>query len=124
MDIAEVKEMLQLYFDMCFEASEEKLVKVLHPAAHVYVQNEDGSLNDMDRDAFAQRVRTRRLETPPVSYPRQDEIISIDFIGENAAVARVKLRIKNMLYTDILSLIRADGKWVVISKLFAGETVN
>ena len=53
-------------------------------------------------------------------YPRHDEILSIDFTGENTAVARVKIRVEDTLYTDILSFLRLDGKWGVMAKVFAG----
>ena len=120
MDSNEIKKVLQTYFDACNENCGDKMDSILHNAAHVYGHAEGGTLNDMDKEFFVDLIRS---EQPAEDFPRADEILSIDFTGENTAIARVKLRVGNTLYTDILSLIRLEGKWMIISKLYSGQTV-
>jgi len=115
MSATEIKELIQTYFDACYESKGEEMAKVFHPAAHIYGLDESGTLIDMSRDIFMTVVGSQN-----VSFPRQNEILSIDFTGENTAVARVIVRVMNTVYTDILSFLRIDGKWGVISKLFSG----
>jgi len=121
-DTAEIKRIIQLYFDGSYEGNQEKMDQVFHQAAHIYGHAPDGSLTDMPRDFFVSRVGSRPADTP--SFPREEEIISIDFTGEHAAVARVKLRVFNTLFTDILSFMYLDGKWGVIAKLYSGVTIQ
>ena len=124
MDSTEIKAVIQTYFNASYESSGEKMSQVFHSAAHIYGHGEAGSLNDMDKSTFVKLVGTPRPESHKREYPRQDEIISIDFTGENTAVARVKLRVGNTLFTDMLCFMRIENKWGVISKVFSGVPVE
>ena len=124
MDSTEIKGIIQTYFDASYESSGEKMAKVFHDAAHIYGHGEDGALRDMDKDFFVNLVGTPKPDVAGSAYPRQDEILSIDFTGENTAVARVKLRVGNILFTDMLCFMRLDGKWGVISKVFSGVPIE
>ena len=44
--------------------------------------------------------------------------------GEHIAVARVKLRVGNTLYTDVLSFMELDEKWAVIAKVLSGVPIE
>ena len=122
MDIDEIKSIIQLYFDGSYEGNRDKMDKVFHQAPHVYGHAQDGSLTDMPRDRFVDHVGSRPADSP--LYVREEEILSIDFTGEKAAVARVKLRVNNTRFTDILSFMCIDGKWGVISKVFSGLRIQ
>jgi len=124
MDSNEIKAVIQIYFDSCFEGSGEKMGGILNNAAHVYGHGRGGVFVDMDRDAFLKIIGPAESGAPRPEYPRQDEILSIDFTGENTAIARVKIRVGDILFTDILSFIRLEGKWTIISKLFSGVPVS
>jgi hypothetical protein len=120
MDSSKIKEIIQTYFDASFESSGEKMSQVFHDAAHIYGHTDNGSMNDMDKEYFVKLVGSPRTDAPKQEYPRQDEILSIDFTGENTAIARVKLRVGNTRFTDMLCFMRLDNKWGVISKVYSG----
>ena len=120
MDSNKIKEVLQAYFDASYEGNREKMGTVFHDVAHIYGHGEGGALGDMDKAAFLKIIGTGAPNEPKPDYPRQDEILSIDFTGENTAVARVKIRVGSIMFTDILSFMRLDGKWTVISKVYSG----
>ena len=120
MDITEIKSIIQMYFDASFEHNGDKMLEVFHEAAHIYGLGAEGALTDTSRNAFADRVSSHKINNSGSIFPRQEEIISIDFTGENAAVARVKLRVMNTVFTDILSFLRVNGKWGVIAKVLSG----
>jgi len=115
MDVNGVKETLQAYFDAGDEGSGANMKEVFYDIAHLYSLGEDGTIIDWDMEFFAKRV-----SSTDKGYPQYHEIISIEFISEYAAVARVKVRVMNTLFTDILSLICRDGKWKIIAKVFSG----
>jgi len=119
MDTSEIKAVIQRYFDAGFDCDGGKIREVFHSAAHVYGVDEAGALRDRDRETFAGIV-----ETPKLPYPRQDEILPIDFLGEDTDVARVRTRIGDVMYTDNLSFLRLDGKWTIISKIASGKPAN
>jgi len=122
MDTTEIKKVIQLYFDGSYEGDGGKMDQAFHQAAHIYGHNPDGSLKDWPRDEFVKLVGSGPSGRP--SFPREDEILSIDFTGENTAVARVKLRVHTTRFTDMLCFMRLDGKWGVIAKVFAGVQVE
>ncbi|MCL2166106.1 MAG: nuclear transport factor 2 family protein [Clostridiales bacterium] len=122
MNTEDIKEIIQFYFDGSYEGSSEKMDKAFHQAAHIYGCAADGSLTDWPRDAFVSRVGARPADAP--SYPREDEILSIDFTGENTAVAKVKLRVGNTRFTDVLCLMRLESKWGIIAKMLSGVPVE
>ncbi|MCL2126556.1 MAG: nuclear transport factor 2 family protein [Oscillospiraceae bacterium] len=124
MDKNEIIGVIQTYFDASFESSGEKMARVFHDAAHIYGLGEDGKLADMPKDFFVKMVGTARPDAPKLEYPRDDEIISIDFTGDNTAVARVKLRVGKTMFTDMLCFLKLDGKWGVISKVYSGVQVE
>jgi len=120
----EIREVIQMYFDACYEGSGEKMSQVFHDAAHIYGHDENGAFNDMDKNFFVGLVGSVRPDAPKPEYPRQNEILAIDFTGDNTAVARVKVRVFNTLFTDMLCFMRLDGKWSVISKVYSGVNIE
>jgi hypothetical protein len=122
MDTSEIKSVIQNYFDASYEGSGDKMSTVFHSVAHIYGHGEGGALRDMEKESFVKLVGSHGAPKP--DYKRQDEILAIDFTGENTAVARVKLRVGNTLFTDILSFMRLDNKWAVIAKVFSGVPVS
>ena len=113
MDLNEIKELLQAYFDTGYAADGTGMAKVFHDGSHLYGRGDDGELIFWDKDTFVNIIENKEPE-----YARNDEIISIDFTGESTAVARVKVRVGDKIYTDILSLMKLDGKWGIIAKVF------
>lgn len=49
---------------------------------------------------------------------RRDHIDTIEIAGENTAVARVRCSIGNRDFVDFLTLVRTDGRWRIIAKVF------
>ena len=116
MDKAAIKELMQIYFDANYEADAQKIASVFHPQSHIFGRDENGELIDFDKESFVKLIDSLSPETGP----RIDEILSMDFIGEHAAVCRVRLRVGDIIYTDIISLMQLGGKWGIISKVYAG----
>jgi hypothetical protein len=123
MDANKIKELLQIYFDVGYDGDGEGMRRVFHDAAHLYLRGEDGELVDWDLDTFVGIVSSNPPGASENGYPRYDEVISIDFTGEHTAVARVKVRVQDTLYTDILSFLRLGDKWGIIAKVPAGVSV-
>lgn len=50
---------------------------------------------------------------------RQEQIIHIDIAGPNLAYVKLKFVAAPHFYTDYFSLVRHDGQWKIVSKLWA-----
>ena len=115
MDANEIKEVIQAYFDADYAGDSDGMAKVFHDGSHLYGLGADGELLDWPKEKFLHVLAKGKPE-----YPRYNEILSIDFTGDDTAVARVKIRVEDIIYTDILSFLRLNGKWGVMAKVYAG----
>lgn len=113
---AEIVEALTRYFDGLHHSDAGKLAGVFHPQA-VYACATEGSLTHLTMDAYLPMVAAR---PSPASRgePRRDRIVSIEFAGPVAALARVECAIGPKLFTDLISFVRLDGEWRIIAKVF------
>lgn len=115
-DFAAVTQVLGEYFDGLYHSDVSRLRRVFHPRAQ-YVCATTGALQCLTMDAYLPIVE-RRPSPASRGETRTDFIRSIDFAGVTAAVARVRCRIGERHFDDILSLILVDGRWQIIAKVF------
>ncbi len=115
-DFAGVAAVVATYFDGLYHSDTKWLAQVFHPRAQ-YVSASDGTLLYRDMDEYFPVVDAR---PSPASRgeQRRDEIVSIDFAGPVTARAILRCAIGSRMFTDCLTLIRLDGRWQVISKVF------
>jgi hypothetical protein len=117
---SELREVLQLYFDGLYASDVELLRRALHPRA-IYVCATDDELVYRDVDEYLPIVAAR---PSPASRGevRKDHIDALEFAGANTARARVRCSIGDRDFVDFLTLIRTDGRWSIISKVFHYES--
>jgi 4-oxalocrotonate tautomerase len=116
---AEVTDVLATYFDGLYHSDPKRLARVFHPRAH-YVCATEGALTYRTMEEYFPMVDAR---PSPASRgeARADGIVSIEFAGPVTAFARVNCAIGPKYFTDLLTLIRLDGRWQIISKVFHFE---
>ncbi len=107
---------LQTYFDGLYHSDTGRLRQVFHPKAQ-YVSVTEGTFLYRDMaDYFA--VVDARPSPASRGEGRRDEIVSIEFAGPVTARAVLHCAIGTKFFTDYLTLIKLDGRWQVISKVF------
>ncbi len=118
-DFQAVAEVLGIYFDGLHHSDTRRLGRVFHPKAH-YVSVTDGTLLYRDMAEYFPLVDAR---PSPASRgeARRDEIVSIEFAGPVTARAVVRCAIGPKHFTDFLTLIKIDGRWQIVSKVFHCE---
>jgi hypothetical protein len=118
-DFAGVAGVLGLYFDGLYHSDTKRLAQVFHPKAQ-YVSVTDGTLLYCDMAEYFPVVDAR---PSPASRneKRRDEIVSVEFAGPVTARAVVRCAIGSRNFIDFLTLIRLDGRWQVMSKVFHYE---
>lgn len=104
------------YFDGLHFSDTGRLRQVFHPQAQ-YVCVTDGTLLYRTMAEYFPVVDAR---PSPASRgeARRDEILSIELAGPVTARVVLRCAIGTRLFTDFLTLIRLDGRWQVISKVF------
>jgi Putative lumazine-binding len=51
------------------------------------------------------------------------KVVSVDVVGD-AAVAKLELKRPDALLTDYMSLLKVDGRWLIVSKIFTRGTAD
>lgn len=108
-----IRQTVQFYFDGIIKYDEDSLRKAFHPDAYVSGIDKSGKL---DREPFQEWVLYTRGDAPDPNG-RNNAILSIDIVGE-AAVAKTELDWPHVLYTDYLSLLKIDGEWKIVGKIW------
>jgi hypothetical protein len=112
----DINGILEEYFDALYFSDVEKLQRVFHPKA-IYATADETPLLYRTMEEYVPVVAARQ---PPASRneARRDHIDAIDLAGENTAVARVRCSIGQRDFVDFLTMVRADGRWRIIAKVF------
>ncbi len=115
--LADIEQVLQDYFDGLYHCDTDRIARVFHPRA-IYATADDGeALLHRTMEEYFPVVDAR--ESPASrNETRRDSIDAIDLAGANTAHARVRCSIGARDFTDFLSLVRTDGRWQIISKVF------
>jgi hypothetical protein len=94
----------------------ERLRRVFHPRA-IYATPDEVPLLYRTLAEYLPVVAARQS---PASRgeARRDHIDAIDVAGENTAVARVRCSIGERDFVDFLTLVRTEGEWRIIAKIF------
>ena len=115
-DFAAVTGVLGTYFDGLYYADEDRLAIAFHPKAIYATADEVPMLYRTMEEYFP--VVAKRVSPAARNEPRRDVIESIEFAGENTAFARVRCSIGAKDFIDFLTLVRTDGAWKIMAKIF------
>jgi len=109
------------YFDAAFSMDAEKFATIFNPAASVPRRGDGDGVVVTPVLAWLDAVRG--LTSPrDAGGVRADQILSISLSGD-MALLKLRLRIPPREVTDLLSCFYINGRWQIIQKVFAAETL-
>ena len=114
-----VAAVLQDYFDGLHHSDTQRLRRVFHPRA-LYASATGGTLLALGMDDYFPIV-DQRASPASRGEARSDRILAIEFAGPVTALARVECSIWPKRFVDLLTLVKLDGRWQVIAKVFHYE---
>jgi protease I len=116
-DLELVKETVQNYLDGGTYGDTAKMAKVFHPTAFMkFVDVKTGEFRDVP---IAKYLETGKANAGK-KIDRTTKILNIDITG-TAAQAKLELDMPNVKLTDYFNLLKINGEWKVVSKIFARE---
>ena len=115
-EFAAVTGVLETYFDGLYYADTDRLAIAFHPKA-IYATADETPLLYRTMDEYFPVV-AKRVSPASRDESRRDVIESIEFAGENTAFARVRCSIGTKDFIDFLTLVRTDGAWRIMAKIF------
>lgn len=115
-DWNDIRAVLDDYFDALHYCDVGKLQRVFHPRA-IYATADETPLLYRTMEEYVPVIATRQS---PASRgdARRDHVDSVDLAGDNTAMARVRCTIGGRDFVDFLTLVRTDGRWQIIAKIF------
>lgn len=115
-DFAAVSAVLAEYFDGLHHSDTARLRRVFHSEAHYFCAT-DGTLLHLDMGQYFPVVDAR---PSPASqgHARTDRILAIEFAGPVTALAKVECSIPPKHFIDLLTLVKLEGRWQIVSKVF------
>lgn len=109
-------DVIQRYFDALYRADAKLLEEVMHNQA-IYASADETPMLFRTMDEYLPIVAAR--EAPESrGEARNDVIEMVSLAGDNTALARVRCSIGNRNFTDFLTLVRDQGEWRILAKIF------
>jgi len=114
-----IKGVIQSYLDGLYESDAGKIASAFHPtSALTSVSN--GELVITPRDTWLGNVRARPSPQQR-GLSRHDRVLAIDLISPTMAYVKLNCAIPPRFFTDQLSLLKIDGRWQIVQKVFTTE---
>ena len=117
-DEAAIRQTVQYYFDGGKNRDSLTLRKAFHPEARMLFVRE-GKLVVVPIGEYITRVGSESLKPGEVDSTER-KVVSVDVVGD-AAVAKLELKRPNAVLTDYMSLLKVDGRWLIVNKIFTRD---
>jgi hypothetical protein len=112
---------LRDYFKGLYTGDTALLRTVFHPAAALFGAR-DGQPYHKGLDAYLDGV-AQRASPASLGEPYRMQVLAID-VTHDIATARVHVPALGFNYVNYLSLVRRQGGWVIVNKVFADVPVS
>ena len=114
---AAIGQTIQTYFDGLYDGDADQLASIFHEAAALTFE-QDGNVTVLPLAQWLKAVRERPAPRAK-GLARDDAILQLDQSGPTTAFVKVKCQMPPRYFTDYLSLLKADGRWLIVQKVFA-----
>lgn len=113
---AAIRTTIEHYFRAHATGNGQHLLQAFRPELHMMFVR-DGALQMKTRDEFIAGFSGKPADD---EAQRKRTIEMIDVTG-NAAIAKIKLDYPRATLTDYFTLLKIDGEWKVVNKIFHSE---
>jgi hypothetical protein len=111
-----IRQAVQYYFDGGRNADSATMGKGFEASVAHMLYVRDNQLNDVPIPQFLARIAAQRTpEFKPDSNQRR--VVSVDFAG-NSGIAKLETITPQYLVIDYMSLLKVDGRWKIVNKIF------
>ena len=112
---------VDVYFRALHACDVTLLDSVFHPASTLF--DVDEGVVTVDPYPEWREVVANRPSPASVGQDRLDEVLLVDWLSEDAAVVRVRLRVLDSVFVDQLSFVRGTGVdgtagWQIVAKVW------
>jgi hypothetical protein len=103
------------YFEGVRQSDTAVAHRAFHPVAAMFFVRDGKLVERSIPDWLADIARNAPQPARPDSFKRQ--VLDVDVSG-NAATAKLQLDYGKSVITDYMSLLKVDGQWLIVNKIF------
>jgi Putative lumazine-binding len=111
---------LQRYFDLMYDCDVSNFERVFAATAQLHGFRE-GEMHCWPAAQYKQ-VLAGRTSPKALSAVREEQLLLLDVTSSTQALAKVRVRINDMVFVDYLSYHKIDDTWLVTSKAYHRES--
>jgi hypothetical protein len=115
-DQAAVRKPLELYLQGHATGDGDYWRQAFHPSARIEGMK-DGRLFSRTREEFVAIATGKPADD---EAQRKRRIVSVD-VTDDAAFAKIELDYPKVTFTDYFTLLKVDGEWKIMSKVYHGQ---
>lgn len=122
-DTQDIVKTVQLYLDGLYEGNTEKLRESFHPVACLQSVSGDKVAN-LPLDEWCALVEKRPSPKSQNFDRGHERILKIDLTLPNCASVILNCAVPGRLFTDQLGLLKSEGRWQVVNKIFESQSLG
>lgn len=112
----EIQIMLKDYFEALYTQDLNLFDKVFHKGSVLYTSQEGTVV--VRPIAEYREIIIGRKSPKELGSPRKDEVLTLDVLSSEMALAKVRLQLNENIMVDYLNLLKINGAWMVVAKLY------
>jgi len=114
-------EAVDVYFRALYACDTALLDSVFHPASTLF--DVDEGVITVDPYPAWREVVANRPSPQSVGQERDEQVLLVDWLSDDAAVVRVRLRVLDSVFVDQLSFVKGPEGWRIVAKVWHLESV-
>lgn len=118
--IQELSTAVQLYLDLMYDCDVSRFDKVFYRSAQLHGFR-GGEMTCWPVSEYKQ-ILAERTSPQAQGSKREEEILLLDAASPTQALAKVRVRINDMVFVDYLTYHKVDGNWIITSKAYHLES--
>lgn len=115
----ELIEAVQLYLDLMYDCDVGKFDRVFCSSSQLHGFRE-GKMTCWPAAQYKE-VLAARKSPKALGSPREEQILLLDLASPTQALAKVRVRINDMVFVDYLSYHKIGSAWTITSKAYHRE---
>ena len=111
-----IRKVVGYYFDGGTAGDSSIVAKAFHKSAMMFYVRDTAFMQVPIFPEYLSRVAAPRPANAPRDQTKK-EVVSVDIAG-TAAVAKLRLTQRNAVLIDYMSLLKINGEWKIVNKIF------
>ena len=115
----ELSDAVQLYLDLMYDCDTAKFDRVFSTTSQLHGFRE-GKMTCWPA-AHYKEILAGRKSPKSLGSRREEQVLLLDIASPTQALAKVRVRINDMVFVDYLSYHKVDNRWLITSKAYHRE---